>query len=649
MTHRLEIVAILSSFLVFGRLPLSAEEANAPLPLDTLLEIRSVVADETPQWAPDGSRILFASGSSLMTVRAEGGSIRRLPMDLSEAGHFLASHMPRWSPTGEWVAYVSDRTGTPEIWLWSAKDGRERALTHHGARINAFSWAPDGKWIAFSGDRYGSYDIWKVSVPRGEAERVTSHERYEVFPSWTPDSKEILYVRLDERWIDHQVIVVQADGENARVMLEDREFFDYRAGGTFGFPLVSPDGRSFLYPSLRSGWINYWIAPLEGGESRPIAPAQADQTEATWSPDGRSLAFIENHNGTHELRLVDPAGGSSATLMAPETGVVAEPAWSPDGEHISFTLEDFNRPKDLYVVSVESKEIRQLTFSMPEGNLEEQLLIPEKITYPSSDGIEIAAYLYKPQNLAPDDRLPAIVWTHGGPTSQYNDTFNRNAQFFAQRGYAVLLPNIRGSSGYGHRFEKLNNGCWGHCDLEDVIAGVEYLKTLSYVEPDKMGTTGSSYGGFMTCSAIVFAPGVFQAAVAASGYCNRVSFVEEGEHRHIQQLAYELGSFEENQELYYRNSPFFFVKNIRTPTFVLHGEGRYPGSPQMREFARMMQKEYKTFRYKAYPGENYYVRGKANTWAMLTDMLRFFDFYLKDKDLELPGVGHIEELTPGSK
>ncbi|MEX2551540.1 MAG: prolyl oligopeptidase family serine peptidase, partial [Actinomycetota bacterium] len=240
-------------------------------------------------------------------------------------------------------------------------------------------------------------------------------------------------------------------------------------------------------------------------------------------------------------------------------------------------------------------------------------------------------------------RYPALVWTHGGPTSQYNDTYHENVQFFAQRGYVVLLPNIRGSSGYGRDFEEANNDCWGHCDLEDVVAGTEYLKSLPYVERSQLGTTGSSYGGFMTCAAVAFAPGVFQAAVAASGYCNRVQFVDEGELRHVQQLAYEFGSFEEHPEVYYQNSPYFAIPQIRTPTFLLHGKGRYPNSPQMEEFARFMQREYKVFRYKFYPDENYYVRGRANRWEMYEDMLAFFDFYLREKDGPLPGVTYVEE------
>ena len=246
-----------------------------------------------------------------MTLSPDGGFPTRVPLSLGGAGHFLASQWPDWSPGGEWISYVSDKSGSTEIWLWSVMDGQEIQLTNLGARIGTVSWAPNGRWITFSGDRYGNMDVWKVAVPGGEVERLTTERQYEVYPAWTPDSRTIVYVRLDDRWADHDVIEISANGENPRVVLEDRDFFDYGAGSKFGFPSVSPDGSTILFRSHRTGWINYWVAPLAGGEPRPLAPAAADQSEAMWSPDGHYVLYVENHNGTHDLRMV-PARGRRA-------------------------------------------------------------------------------------------------------------------------------------------------------------------------------------------------------------------------------------------------------------------------------------------------------------------------------------------------
>lgn len=630
---------------------LGAQVADDPLPIDLLLDIRSQVGGETPRWSPDGERILFASGGELTTIDPAGGVPRRIPASLGGSGHFLASQSPRWSPDGRWISFISDRTGSPELWLWSVESGTPRRLTGLGGRlIGSYSWSPDGRRIALASDRHGNMDIWTVSVPDGRLTRLTSEDLYEVYPAWSPDSRNVLYVRLDETWANHDVLEVAVGGAaEPRLIVRDRDFFDYGGGSTFGYPRVSHDGEHVLIRSHRSGWINYWTVPRSGGEPRPVAAEEADQSHARWSPDGQRVAFVSNRNGTHVLRVVPVDGGEARTLVAPEgPGVVGDPEWSPDGRRISYTLETPTRPKDLHVVTVASGERHRLTRSLPEGVSEARLVAPEKVVYPSTDGLTVHAYLYRPPGDAPPEGHPAILWIHGGPTSQYNDTFQQHVQYFVQRGYVVLMPNIRGSSGYGKAFEDANNGCWGHCDLEDVRAGVEFLKGQPFVDGDAMGITGSSYGGIMTMAAVSFAPGLFQAAVSQSGYGDWVAFAEgSNELRHMKLLEYEFGPFAENRDVYRHNSAISGVADASTPIFLVHGEGRYPGSPQSHQFAAALQAHYKPFRYKTYPGETYYVASRENRRELLRDMEAYFDWYLKGTGDRLPGRDHVSEVVPG--
>ncbi len=610
------------------------------LTIDQLLSIESVVSG-SPAWSPDGSGILFQSSLSggLMTISPDGGFPTRLPIEMGSSGHFLASQLPGWSPSGNWISYVSDKDGSPEIWIWSTRDGTERRLTGLGGRINSMTWSPDERSIAFAGDRYGNYDIWTVEVATGRVQRITSDKLYEVFPTWTPDSERILYVRLNDTWEDHDVIEVAPDGSGARTVLQDSDFFDYGAGTTFAYPRVSPDGSQVLFRSHRSGWINYWLAPIGGGEPRPIAAAEADQSSASWSPDGSMIAYIENHNGHHDLRVVAADGGKPRVLASPggmggnsAGGVASNPSWSPDGRSISYTMADLLTPQDLYVVSLEDGHGRQLTSSMPAGNFGARLILPEKVHYPSTDGYSIPAYLYRPVGVPAGERAPGILWIHGGPTSQFNDTFQQHVQFFAQRGYAVLLPNIRGSSGYGKAFADANNNCWGHCDLEDVLAGVDFLKTQPEVDPDRIGLTGTSYGGVMSMYAASFAPDAFRAIIPGSGYGDWIHFYTgENELRHIKLLEHELGPFETSQDVWRNSSAIFEIDKVSTPIFMVHGEGRYPGSDQSEIFAQALENFYKPYEYTTYPNENYYVRGKANRRQMLFDMLDFFRRFLNDE------------------
>ena len=328
--------------------------------------------------------------------------------------------------------------------------------------------------------------------------------------------------------------------------------------------------------------------------------------------------------------VVDAGGGEPHALFSPQLGVCSAPQWAPDGKLISFLHGTPTTPDDIWVVSTENgRPPRQLTRSLPSGKLDKRLVTPEKVAYKSFDGLTINAYLYSPIERGKGRRYPGVLFIHGGPTSQFLDTFQPYVQYFVQRGYVVLLPNVRGSSGYGKSFEELNDRDWGYGDLKDAIAGADYLKTLDYVDPENMGITGTSYGGNMSFFAVGFAPGVFQAAVPMSGYADQPKLLHELELRHIKQNDHEFGPYEGNEEVWLRSSPIYAVKDATTPCFVLHGVGREPQSVASKEFVEALRKEYKIVEYKTYPNENYYVRSPENVRQMLLDVADFFDRYLK--------------------
>lgn len=595
--------------------------------------MRSVVAGD-PVWSRDGAHLLFPAAlgdGGLWTIPAAGGFPR--PLHVQTGGTaFLGSAQVEYSPDGRWISFLSTASGAGELWIASTTSGEVRQLTTLGARTNSYSWAPDGRAIAFANDKLGGYDIWVVSVPDGAVRRITAEPLLEVHPTWTPDAREVVYVRLDSTWHHHDVLAVPSAGGAARVITRDRDFFDYQAGGAFGYAQVSPDGRTVLFRSHRSGWINYWLVPFAGGAPRALAPEAANQSGARWSPDGREVLFLSLENGAQSLRVVSAAGGAPRTLAAPAgMGMVSAAAWSPDGARVSYLLGTPTAPPDLHIVQAAGGVAKRLTVSDPPRHVRATLVTPEKITYRSDDGVEVAAYLYRPRGLRPGERAPGLLYIHGGPTAQFSDTYQRDAQYFAQRGYAVLLPNIRGSSGYGKTFEDANNRCWGRCDLKDVLAGVTFLKSLPEVRADRMGITGASYGGYMSMAAPTFAPGVFQAAVAASGYADWIHTHGEQETRHIKLLDYEFGPFETSQDVYRRSSPMYELERLATPIMVVHGEATtIPRSEASRLFVDRLEMLYKPHEYRTYPNENYYINGRANVVRLLGDMDRFFQRHLKD-------------------
>jgi dipeptidyl aminopeptidase/acylaminoacyl peptidase len=602
------------------------------LTADEVTAVRSVVGGVT-QWYPDGSRILIGGtlgGSDLWSVPAQGGFPESLNLRLGETA-FLQSNQVKFSPDGRWISYLAQRDNATELYVRSVADGRARQVTRLGARINSYSWSPDAKRVALAGDKFGNFDIWVASVDNGAVARLTTDARYEVFPEWTPDGATVVYVRLDERWLEHDVLALPVSGGGTpRLIVSDTDFFDYQAGGTFGYPLVSPDGSTLMFRSHRSGWINYWVVAMQGGTPRQVAPEAANQSGARWSPDGKSILYHALWNGTQDLRVVAAAGGPPRVVAKPaDMGVVSNAEWSPDGREIAYTLESPVDPADLFVAPASGGTARRLTRSQGPAYIANALIRPKKITYKSKDGFTTQAYLYEPL-LRAGEKAPGILFIHGGPTASFNDTYQAQVQFLAMRGYAVLLPNIRGSSGFGKAFEDANNGCWGRCDLIDVTAGVDYLRTLPSVDGERMGITGTSYGGCMSLAASAFAPGVFQAAVAVSGYGDWIHMIQEQEMRHLKLVEYEFGPLSKEEARYKASSPIFYIKDIQTPIMLLHGTGiPLPRSEASRLFAERLEMNYKPFVYKTYPNENYYVRRRENMITMFGDIVAYFDQHLK--------------------
>ena len=287
---------------------------ESKLSLDQILSIQPLVAAETPQWSPDGARIVFVSSqgdtAELWSVPADGGFPARLTVGAGDGG--AAPRIPLWSPDGAYVSCVSRKSGSDEVWLWPVNGDAGFQLTSLGGRIHSMSWSPGSGSVAVSCNRYGSYDVYLVEVPSGRAIRLTDGPLYAVSPVFTPDGRQILYVRLDDRWVDHDVIRITLDGKDQQVVVQDTNFFDYSYGSTFGCPLVSPDGERVLFRSQRSGHVNIWTAPVAGGRPEPLAPEEAEQDNAVWSPAGQQVVYTSNHNGTLELRV--------AAVRAPPAG-----------------------------------------------------------------------------------------------------------------------------------------------------------------------------------------------------------------------------------------------------------------------------------------------------------------------------------------
>ena len=613
------------------------EEDLGGFTLSQLLALKPTGGGVAPVWHPNGESIYFQTSmqdkKSILSINLNNGKIKKIS-DYKNGLPFLSLSMLTCSSDGQWLAYLNNNKNTEdrkssnrnEIWLQPTSGEKAIQLTRTNSNINAYAWSKDNETIVFSTNLFGFYDIFKVRIIDHKITRLTDGKCYQVFPTISHDCEQIYFVQLDETWTEHTIMVMKLDGRDIQPVAYDKDFFDYHYGRSFGFPLVSQSTNSIIFPSNRSGWINYWRTSINEDDINIIFSEESDQTEAQLSPDGCKLAFVSNTNGT--TRLTEMNLDESRTpkeLVVPEMGTVSAPSWSPDGNEIAYYYGTPTCPSELWFVNVQSGEKRQLTSLNILPQLKDKLVAPKKISYPSFDNIKISAYLYSPSQSRSTKKLPALVLVHGGPTSQFTDTYRADVQYFVQKGYVVILPNIRGSSGYGKEFENANFQGWGHDDLRDVLAGVDLLKSLDYVNNGKISIHGTSYGGCMSMSAVCFAPDVFQAAIPHAGYADWLDFNDVQELRHRQLLRYKFGDIDQNRHIYKLCSPIYQVSNINTPVFLVHGHGRYPSSNASSTFANALEQEYKTFEYKVYPNECYYVQSEENLAEMYQDIIDFLD------------------------
>lgn len=586
--------------------PLAAERAYRRWDLDEL------------QWSPDGSRLAFTvtgpgegirMDRNLWVFHAQDSSLRQYTFSLA------ADHHPRWSPDGRKLAFLSHRTGQAQIHLLDMKGGEARVLTGSETGVVGFEWSPDGSRIAFAakeppprkeadaprlrfaglsfGQEERNTQLWIVDVETAETRQLTrgpwrmAHPYWAPNFSWSPDGDRIYVSGTEEpvpERLDNRIYMVDVrDGRREELA---------RPRGGFGRLQVSPDGKALAYLGPREDAFEYddlYLLPLAGGPARNLTASSIDRriwadqwlsktTLLVLALDGFQASFYRCHLDGSVERVssppIPPSGHSQYRQpFAAASGLVA------------FVGEKTEVAPELWLWR-EGEEFRKVSHFNREW--ESLPVVPLQIfTYPSFDGTPIEAGLLKPPGS--EQAVPLVVLVHGGPSAKFSDRFSIWAQMLVSRGMAVLMPNIRGSTGYGYRFLTLNRYDWGGADFQDVMAGVDVLIAQGIADPQRLGIGGWSYGGYMTAWAVTQTDR-FQAAVAGAPMTNLVSeYGTEARWSHFYDTWY-LGTPYQNLDLFVSRSPVTHVSRVRTPTLLLVGE-RDDNTPlgQCLEFFRGLQ------------------------------------------------------------
>ncbi len=580
---------------------------------------------------------------------------------------------PRWSPDGTTLAFVSrrgdDEKAHRQLYVMPADGGEPQCLTDLKEDVGEPVWSPDGSRIVFSArvpdEAYDEEDD-KKRAPR----RFTRLQFKLDSVGWTGDRRRHLYV-------------VPADGSAKATQITDGDFEDSR-------PTWTPDGKSIAFSSARGEhWDieltgNIYVVPAEGGEPKRLTPGDSTHYAASYSPDGKLLAVKWDPGGFDfprhpQIAVVDAETGENRRILTatldrtcdpyPE---IREPIW--DGDSIIFGIEDGGNVHVYRVAAaggepelVADGEIvlsgydardgllvrtgstapnlaelyageRQLTELGREFAAGRELVAPERFTAVSKDGTEVDAWIARPAGFEEGKRYPVILNIHGGPFTQYGTGFFDETQVYAAGGYAVLYSNPRGSSGYSEEWGRAIMGPgelgpgWGTLDYEDLMGVVDTaLERFDFLDPDRLGVIGGSYGGYMT-SWIVSHNDRFKAACSERAVNNLVSMYGSSDIGWVFK-GYHGEFVHDDVEKYLQISPWTYAKEIETPLLILHSENdlrcNIEQAEQLFTTLRLLKRDVELVRFPAESHELTRSGNPAHRVMRFELVLEWFDRYLK--------------------
>ncbi len=522
-----------------------------------------------PRWAPGGRQLAYLGptpeGYGLVVSEADGSGAR-LVAKVEGTNHPLPSSgaSVAWAPDGRRVAFVSSTPGpehagangdpmviTRYLYKPTAGEGLTRfndnrrthvfvadvrtrqvtQLTDGAAYEHSIDWAPSGDAIAFvsnreaDADRVFNYDLLTVSVATKAITRLTSTKAAEYTPAWSPDGTKIAFLGTVR------------DLTSSETTMEDTHVWVMNADGT---------GRVEIGKAI---------------DNRQGAPQ--------WSSDGRHVYFtVQNRGSVHLVRL--PAGGGLPDTVVGDRGSVG--AWSVGGDLLAYAFASPTAPADLYTVRGSATAERRT--SLNAALLAERVVSDvEAFRFTAADGTEIEAFLTLPQGRSLTSRHPLVVLIHGGPHGQQGPAFNHKAQVYAAQGWASLMVNYRGSTGYGQALADKIFGDQNGAEARDVTAAVDAaLARYPWLDPARLGIEGGSYGGQLT-NWIITETERFTAAIPSAGISNLVSFNYMAYYHDY--LAVEFGRYPHQDglmDLLWQRSPLRQIHKAKTPTLILHGE-----------------------------------------------------------------------------
>jgi dipeptidyl aminopeptidase/acylaminoacyl peptidase len=461
-----------------------------------------------------------------------------------------------------------------QLYLIDADGGWPEQLTNEPEVqhfVGSDAWSPDGTKFAYSANARKATDMecWVRDVDSGESRAIFGEGMFSFPGAWSPDGSRLLAIDFRNN-SDTSIHLIDVDGSESRELTpheDDAIFFPgaWAADGS-GFYLSTDEGSEFR------GLAFY---DLSSDRYEWVEEPTHDVEDLRASADGRVLAWLVNENGYDRLLLRDLA--SERDLPEPDvpdgsrphlTGAEPPLAVSQDGAHAALITSSPRRPPEVWVVETETGRARTVTESRIGGLLEDDLVDLELISFPSFDGRDIPAWLYRPEV---EGKAPVVLSIHGGPEAQEKPIYQPLYQYLLSRGIGVMATNIRGSTGYGKSYQRLVQRDWGGGDMQDWEHAVRWLHEQDWVDADRIGVFGGSYGGFAVLTCVTRLPDYWAAAVDIFGPSNLVTFAKAVPPTWRRFIARFVGDPETEADFLLERSPITYVENVKTPLLVIQG------------------------------------------------------------------------------
>ena len=667
MFRRLELLSVGLPLLALAVLPLRAQSAPT---MKQWLSLRSVGASAI---SPDGSSVAYTVTSAdwdnnrydtEIWMARPGGEPIQLTSTEKES-----STTPRWSPDSRWLGFITDRGDGRQIYLIRAAGGEARKLTNVKGGINDFAWAPDGSQIAFSsvgpeGDdvasrrkTYGDFAIedadfrlarlWIVPVDSGPGtaspRALTLGTDWNVGGfSWSPDGKRIAFAHtpnplLSNGGLSDISIFTIATGTTTPLV---------RSPGSDSDPQWSPDGTRVLFSTAAGDTTaNFYrnahlaIVPASGGAINVLTRTfDENPGSAVWLPSG--IRFLAAQGTVQKLFVLDPANGTTRVLLS-TPDVIRSVSHSKDGSVVALIGENATTLPELYRVALPAGQPVRLT-NMTSQVAAWSLGTREVVSWKSKDGAQIEGVLYKPKGYVASKRYPLLVAIHGGPTGISRPTLAYGSVYpveqFLAKGAVVLMPNYRGSAGYGEKFRSLNVRNLGVGDAWDVLSGVDSMIARGIADSSRLGSMGWSQGGYISAF-LTTTSQRFKAISVGAGISDWMTYyVSTDIHPFTRQ--YLQATPWSDPAIYATTSPITYIKQAKTPTLIQHGEfdRRVPISNAY-ELYQGLQDVGVPARLIVYKGFGHGITKPKEQLAATWHNWQWFSRYIWGEDVSLPADG----------